>query len=154
MYLRPMTIQWHHKSFDLLSTQELYALFALRIEVFVVEQNCPYQDADGKDLKSSHVFGVNDDGEVIACSRIVAPGVSYNEISIGRVATALSVRGTGAGRELMKRSIHAIEEKYGQVAIRISAQSYLKKFYESMGFMQVGEEYLEDNIPHIEMLRS
>lgn len=149
-----MTIQWYHKSFDLLSTQELYALFALRMEVFVVEQNCPYQDADGKDLKSSHVFGVNDKGEVVACSRIVAPGVSYSEVSIGRVATSLSVRGTGVGRELMHNSILAIEEKYGSVAIRISAQSYLKLFYESLGFVKVGEEYFEDNIPHIEMLRS
>lgn len=129
-------------------------MFALRIEVFVVEQNCPYQDADGKDLKSSHVFGTNDHGELIACARIVSPGVSYKEVSIGRVATAMTVRGSGSGKELMRKSIKAIEEKFGQVPIRISAQSYLKKFYESFGFVQVGEEYLEDNIPHIEMLRS
>ena len=77
-------------------------MFALRIEVFVVEQNCPYQDADGKDLKSSHVFGTNDNGELIACARIVSPGVSYKEVSIGRVATAMTVRGSGSGKELMR----------------------------------------------------
>lgn len=154
MYLRPMTIHWYHKPFSSLSTSELYALFQLRIDVFVVEQNCPYQDADGKDVKSAHVFALDETGKAMACSRIVSPGVSYDEVSIGRVATAQQVRGTGVGRELMDKSIAAIEEKYGQVPIRISAQSYLKKFYESFGFSQVSEEYMEDDIPHIEMLRS
>jgi len=149
-----MTIQWYHKPFDLLTTQELYALIALRIDVFVVEQNCPYQDADGKDQKSAHVFAVNETGDIVACSRIVAPGVSYAEVSIGRVATSAAVRGKQIGKALMQQSIEAIERDYGLVPIRISAQSYLKRFYESFGFIQVGEEYLEDNIPHIQMLRS
>jgi ElaA protein len=144
---------WHIKSFHQLRPEELYELFVLRINVFVVEQNCPYPDADGKDYKSLHLFATNAEGRVVACARLVKPGVSYTEWSIGRVATSMEVRGTGIGRELMERAIRCLEEEHACEAIRISAQSYLKKFYGDLGFEQVSEEYLEDDIPHIEMLR-
>jgi ElaA protein len=146
-----MEINWSCKSFDTLTNKELYHIFHLRLAVFVVEQNCPYQDADGKDLRSLHVQG-NFNGELIAYARIVLPGVSYKEISIGRVVTSNSARRTGAGKILMKKSMEFIEKEFGKIPIRIGAQLYLQKFYEGFGFVREGEEYLEDGIPHIIML--
>jgi ElaA protein len=149
-----MAVVWHKKRFNELSVQELYSILALRIEVFVIEQNCPYQDADGKDIHSLHVFATDETGRCVACSRIVDPGISYVEVSIGRFVTALSHRRLGLGKELMEHSLECVETAFGPVSIRISAQSYLKSFYSSFGFVQVSEEYLEDDIPHIEMLRT
>ena len=146
-------MNWHIKHFRELNAEELYRIFHLRLEVFSVEQNCPYQDADGKDQRSWHVMGCNSKGELTAYARIVEPGVSYPEISIGRVVTSPLVRGTGAGKELMKECMNFIQKQYGKVAVRISAQCYLTRFYEGFGFHTVGEEYEEDHIPHIEMLR-
>lgn len=144
-------ITWTCKSFKDLTNQELYDIFHLRMAVFVVEQNCPYQDADGKDQKSLHVMGrIN--GELVAYSRIVEAGVSYKEVSIGRVITSQKARRTGAGRELMKKSMEYIEQVHGPGPIRIGAQMYLQKFYESFGFVREGDEYDEDGIPHIIML--
>ena len=148
-----MTIAWEIKEFDELSNIELYSILSLRAEVFVVEQNCPYQDAYGKDLKSLHLMGRDENGNLITYSRIVPPGVSFTEVSIGRVVSSPKLRGTGAGKALMTKSIEVINQKYGTAPIRIGAQLYLKKFYESFGFIQISEEYLEDNIPHIEMTK-
>ncbi len=148
-----MKINWEIKFFDRLTAIELYNIMRLRAEVFVVEQNCPYQDADGKDLKCFHLMGYNETKELIAYSRIVPKNVSYAEVSIGRVVSSPKVRNTGAGRALMQKSIEEITLKYGAVPIRIGAQLYLKKFYESFGFIAEGSDYLEDDIPHIEMLK-
>lgn len=147
-----MHLNWHLKAFAQLSADELYAILTLRQEVFVVEQNCVYLDTDGKDKKSHHVFSLNKQGLCSACLRIVSPGVSYAEVSIGRVASHESHRGTGHGRELMREGMRAVQTVYGPVPVRISAQSYLLRFYESFGFVQVGEPYMEDEIPHIQML--
>lgn len=146
-------VVWHYKLFDELSAKELYQIIQLRNEVFVIEQYCIYQDADGKDLKCGHLWATIND-EVVAYSRIVPKGVSYvNEPSIGRVISNGKFRGLGLGKQLIANSIQVIENRFFTSSIRISGQLYLKAFYESFGFEQVSEEYLEDDIPHIEMLR-
>ena len=145
-------LTWVFKPFAGLSLNELYAIMKLRQEVFIVEQNCPYLDADGKDLKSYHLMGYAGN-ELVAYSRIVKPGVSYEEVSIGRVVSSTKHRGLAYGRQLMAESIKQIEKLYGTVPIRIGAQQYLQKFYESFGFVREGEPYLEDGIPHIIMLK-
>lgn len=144
---------WIVKSYDELTKDELYALFQLRIEVFVIEQECPYQDADGKDQRSIHVWTENEQGEPTAYLRIVEPGVSYTEPAIGRVVTKETARKSGLGRKLMLEGIRVVNEVYPEQTIRISAQEYLFQFYTSLGFEQVGEGYLEDDIPHIEMIK-
>ena len=146
-----MQLNWTLKKFDDLTTTELYAILQLRNEVFVVEQNCPYQDADNKDQKSFHCMGW--DGDLLAAyTRIIPAGISYSEASIGRVVTSPKYRGTGAGKTLMQLSISNTFATFDCTAIKIGAQLYLKKFYEGLGFVQCSEQYLEDNIPHIEML--
>lgn len=146
-------VVWHYKLFDELTAKELYQIIQLRNEVFVIEQDCIYQDADGKDLKCGHLWATIND-EVVAYSRIVPKGISYeNEPSIGRVVSRGKHRGLGLGKHLIANSIQVIENRCFTSSIRISAQLYLKKFYESFGFEQVSKEYLEDDIPHIEMLR-
>lgn len=146
-----MQLRWTLTHFEALSNAELYKILQLRIEVFIVEQQCAFQDADDKDQNASHLCAWDGD-KLVACTRILAPGISYTEASIGRVVTAASVRGAGTGRELMYRSIAAVYQLFGKVPIRIGAQFYLKKFYESFGFVQDSEVYLEDNIEHIKML--
>ena len=148
-----MQLNWVFKKFDELSAAELYAILQLRNEVFVVEQNCPYQDADGKDPKSWHLAGW-DEENLVAYTRIIPPGISYKEASIGRVVTSPRYRGTGAGRELMIQSISRTLSQFQCTEIKIGAQLYLTKFYQSLGFIQTSEEYLEDGIPHIEMVLS
>lgn len=146
-----MILNWAYKSFDELTKQELYTILALRSEVFIVGQHCNYQDLDGKDFKCHHLMAW--DGEnLVAYTRIVPPGVSFAEASIGRVLTSPRYRRIGAGIELMQKSIAKVYETYGKQPIRIGAQLYLKKFYESFGFVKCSNEYLEDEIPHIEML--
>ncbi|HEY0031501.1 MAG TPA: GNAT family N-acetyltransferase [Bacteroidia bacterium] len=147
-------MHWEIKKFEALQVTELYAIMQLRAEVFIVEQNCPYQDADGKDLKSFHLMGYDENRKLIVFARILPQNVSYAEVSIGRVVASPSVRGTGAGKLLMEQSLKEIETLFGKVPVRIGAQEYLKKFYEGFGFIQTSESYLEDNIPHIEMLRA
>lgn len=149
-----MNITWIFKTFDELNSTELYDIIALRQEVFVVEQNCPYQDADGKDKFSYHLLGYDEAMSPAAYSRIVLPGVSYQEISIGRVVTSKKYRSTGLGKILMKETLDKIQKHFGNIAIRISAQSYLVPFYSIYGFETTGKQYLEDNIPHTEMLKS
>ena len=143
---------WILKQFNDLTAQELYAILQLRNEVFIVEQNCPYQDLDNKDLKAWHLMGMAD-GKLLAYSRLLAPGISYSESSIGRVVSSPATRKSGMGKKLMQESIKQIQYLFHTDVIRIGAQLYLKNFYESYGFIQDGDIYLEDNIPHIIMLR-
>jgi ElaA protein len=145
-------VTWQCKPFHELRPAELHRVLALRCAVFIVEQNCPYNDPDHKDEHSLHVMGWQAD-ELVAVARIVAPGISYDEVSVGRVATAGSVRRTGLGRELMRKTMEFIRQHFGVVPVRISAQSYLQKFYEDFDFHRTPrEEYSEDDIPHVEML--
>ena len=146
------TIEWRLRSFSALSPHELYALLRLRSEVFVVEQACIFLDMDNMDQDCWHLMGWQGTA-LLAATRLVPPGVAYEYASIGRVVTAPAARGTGLGRELMLESIKYTEELFGRQPIRIGAQRYLKAFYESFGFAQSGEMYLEDGIPHIEMTR-
>ncbi|MFN8349535.1 MAG: GNAT family N-acetyltransferase [Spirosomataceae bacterium] len=140
--------------FDSLTLRQLYAILALRIDVFVVEQNCPFQDADGKDLVAWHCLGVDDEGDLVAYTRLFDVGLSYEGYtSIGRVATSQKVRGQGVGQQLIAYSIEQCEKLYGLHPIKIGAQQYLLKFYESFGFRSTGEDYLEDGIPHTIMIR-
>lgn len=146
--------QWECKYFDELTVNELYKILAIRTEVFIVEQNCPYQDVDGKDKNSFHLWSINPENkEITSYCRIVKPGISYNEPSIGRVLTKDYSRRTGLGKRLMEKSIEEIEKIFPGSGIRISAQLYLEKFYQSFGFVTLGESYMEDNIPHVQMLK-
>jgi Predicted acyltransferase len=140
------------KSFSKLTTEELYAILQLRSAVFVVEQDCVYQDVDGKDQKSLHVFGLKNN-TIVAYTRIFKPGHYFNDASIGRVVIAKNYRKFGYGHQIMVASINAIKNYYNTTIITISAQEYLKEFYNSHGFTQVGSGYLEDNIPHIKMTK-
>jgi ElaA protein len=140
-------VEWIYRRFEELTLDQLYAVLRLRAEVFIVEQNCPYLDPDGYDPEAEHLLGMND-GVLVAYARIFAAGVKYAEASIGRVITSSAVRGTGAGRELMNIAVSHIDGP-----IRISAQEYLERFYGSFGFVRVAETYLEDGIPHVEMVR-
>lgn len=149
-----MNITWYHKHFKDLNTTELYQILQLRNEVFIVEQNCPFQDLDDKDLKCYHLMGFDTDAQkILAYTRIVPAGLSYEEVSIGRVVASQLARGDGFGKQLMQKSIELLEDLYGRVSIKIGAQLYLKKFYELFGFEQLGEIYLEDGIEHILMIR-
>ncbi|MEM6687512.1 MAG: GNAT family N-acetyltransferase [Bacteroidota bacterium] len=141
------------KSFDELTIDELYDILQLRSEVFVVEQDCVYQDIDGKDRKALHVFGVADEN-IVAYTRLFKAGDYFENASIGRVVVSENARAFGYGHDIMKASIAAINDHYQTEAIKISAQTYLRKFYNSHGFTQVGTAYLEDGIPHIAMTRN
>ena len=140
------------KTFDQLTAAELYEILQLRSEVFVVEQDCVYQDIDGSDDKALHLIGKKS-GRIAAYTRCFAAGIYFKEASIGRVVVEKSQRKFGYGNDVMKASIEAIENTYGATTIKLSAQTYLIPFYESHGFIAVGEEYLEDGIPHIGMVR-
>jgi len=146
-------MDWHVSRWEELSAPQLHGMLQLRQAVFVVEQTCAYLDLDGADLDAWHVLA-EEQGEVKACARLLAPGVKYDEASIGRVCTAQDVRGLGLGRELMARSLEALQEIWPAQNIRISAQSYLVPFYQSLGFQGTGYTYLEDGIPHEEMFRA
>lgn len=148
-----MALQFQHYSFDELSTSSLYSIMRVRQEVFIVEQDCPYLDADGKDQAGYHMLGINEKGELMAYTRLLPKGISYPEYcSIGRVLTSEKVRGQGAGKDIMLQSIAACKTLYIEQKIKISAQSYLDKFYTNLGFEATGESYLEDNIPHMAMI--
>lgn len=146
-------IEWSCKKFEELRPHELYAILQLRNEVFVVEQNCVYQDADNLDQPSYHFMGWENE-KLVAYTRLVPPGIAYAEPSIGRVVTSPSARRAGTGKKLMKLSIEKIKELFGNLPIKIGAQLYLKKFYESLGFSQTSDIYHEDGIKHIEMILS
>ncbi|HLO69995.1 MAG TPA: GNAT family N-acetyltransferase [Flavipsychrobacter sp.] len=147
-----MQLNWRLKAFGELSNYELYEVLKLRSKVFVVEQNCVFLDMDDKDTKCLHLMGFADSA-LVAYSRLVPAGVSYKEMSIGRVVTDPNYRAKGLGMELMELSVEKAIESYGTGPIRIGAQLYLKAFYERFGFNINSAEYIEDGIPHIEMLR-
>ncbi|MGE5519833.1 MAG: GNAT family N-acetyltransferase [Candidatus Dadabacteria bacterium] len=147
-----MQINWLLKKFDDLTPHELYAILQLRSEVFVVEQNCVYPDADDKDQYSWHLMGWHNN-KLIAYTRLIPAGKAYEYCSIGRVVSSPSVRRSGAGKELMTQSIEKLYELFGKVPIKIGAQLYLQQFYESFGFKRVSDVYLEDGIDHIYMIK-
>ena len=144
-------MEWKIKRFEELTTTELYEILRVRAEVFVVEQTCIYQDLDEKDKRAYHLY-CEESGKVKAYLRILDRGISYPEISIGRVLTTENNRRKGLAREMMKNAIDFICKDLGENQIRISGQLYLQAFYESLGFQTVSEMYLEDDIPHVEML--
>lgn len=139
--------------FEEFSLQTLYEALKLRAEVFVVEQNCPYQDVDGKDQKALHVLGYHD-SKLVAYTRLFKPGDYFERASIGRVIVKENYRKYGYGKDIMNASIAVLEKDFQASEIEISAQVYLKKFYNDLGFKEFGEGYLEDDIPHIRMLKS
>jgi ElaA protein len=146
-------MSWILKQFEELTNIELYNILKLRSEIFVVEQNCVYLDIDGSDPDCYHFYKPNDEGIILAYCRIVPPGLHYTEASIGRVVSNTKHRGYGYGKELLEQSILCCNKLYANTSIKIGAQLYLKKFYESFGFVQVSEIYDEDGIDHIKMLR-
>jgi ElaA protein len=148
-----MELTFKIKRFNELSTTELYSVLQLRSEVFVVEQNCVYQDIDGKDAKAIHLIGTFED-EIVAYVRIFKPGDYFEQASIGRVVVKQKYRDRKWGYDLMNEAIQATQTVFNETKITISAQLYLKKFYENLGFIQTSEMYLEDDIEHIEMKRS
>jgi len=141
------------KPFSELSLDELYSILQLRSLVFVVEQHCPYLDADGKDYLADHVL-IYSGNRIVAYSRIFFPGAIQEEAVIGRVVSHPEERGKGIGKLLMHTSIQHIENKYPEAKIYLGAQEYLRNFYESLGFIQTGPGYLEDDIPHIPMIKA
>lgn len=140
------------KTFDELTIHELYQILRLRSEVFVVEQDCVYQDVDNKDQKALHVIGLKED-EVVAYTRVFKPGDYFKNVSIGRVVVCQDQRKYGLGKQIMLATMAAIDQRFPNKPIEISAQSYLLKFYTDLGFSAFGEEYLEDGIPHQRMLK-
>lgn len=148
--------EWRWCDFESLSNTELYEILKLRQEVFIVEQNVPYNDNDDLDYEAWHLAGwqmIDGKKACVACLRVTLPGKRFEELSIGRVATAQSVRGQGLGKEMTRICLEKSEEKWGKQPIRISAQDYLQKFYGDFGFQSVGEVYIEEERPHIQMLR-
>jgi ElaA protein len=143
-------IRWDIKGFEALTAGEVYDILSLRDLVFVVEQHCIYLDADGRDQSAFHLMGFQD-GRLVAYCRLFAPGIVYEEASIGRVVTHPSVRRTGLGKELMREAIAWVAKLFDTRVIRISGQLYLKEFYQNLGFEPFGNVYLEDDIPHIAM---
>ncbi len=148
-----MNLYWHLKPFGDLSLRELYGILQLRNEVFVVEQRCIFADIDGRDPDCHHLAGWTDGGLLVASTRIILPGLCYPEASIGRVVARKEARSAGIGKLLMEKSIGSVHRLYGETEIRIGAQLYLKRFYESFGFRQDSPIYMEDGIEHIEMVR-
>ncbi|TYP76374.1 GNAT family N-acetyltransferase [Paenibacillus methanolicus] len=142
---------WILKTFGELTTLELYRILQARTQVFVVEQQCPYPETDGKDLESVHLYRVDEEGNVVAYLRILPPELAYKEASIGRVLVSQKYRGQGIAAELVQRGLDYIREDWRETEVKIQAQAYLEKFYHSFGFANVSDVYLEDNIPHIDM---
>lgn len=141
------------KTFKELSTKELYQILELRSEVFVVEQNCVYQDVDGKDEKALHVIGTKN-GKVVAYTRMFKPDDYFKNPSIGRVVVAKEERKYGYGKVIMQASVDEMDKRFPNSTIELSAQTYLLKFYNELGFVAQGEEYLEDGIPHVRMMKN
>ena len=144
-------MSWNIKKFEELTNSELYNLLKERTLEFVVEQNCPYLEVDGKDPFSYHLFK-EEEGEIVAYLRVVPAGVSYQEASIGRVFVKKEYRGQGIAGELLSRGLNYIQNELKETNVKIQAQDYLRKFYSSFGFQAVSDTYLEDNIPHVDML--
>ncbi|WP_188456103.1 GNAT family N-acetyltransferase [Virgibacillus oceani] len=144
-------MNWYIKSFQEFSADELYQIIKARVDVFVVEQACPYYELDNHDQRSIHYY-LKVDNEIAAYVRIVPKESKYPEVSIGRVLVSEKFRGQGYAKEIMQRAIEYIFEEWNENKIKIQAQEYLKKFYSSFGFRQISDSYLEDNIPHIDMI--
>lgn len=144
-------MQWFLKTFDELTLEEFHSILKLRIDIFVVEQNCPYPELDNKDQLAYHFF-CKDNNEVIAYTRIFKPGDYYKEAAFGRVVVHQNFRKQALGKELIFRTIEETYKLFNETPIKIGAQIYLNKFYKSFGFNQIGAEYLEDGIPHIYMI--
>ena len=149
-----MTIRWHCLPFESFPPLILYDVLRLRSEVFVVEQNCAFQDIDRQDLDAHHLLGYNEGGELVAYARLFAAGKSHAEASIGRVIVAQPFRQYGLGRELMRQALAHSDALFGPQPNKIGAQQHLEQFYNSFGYAQCGPMYLEDGIPHIPMLRA
>ena len=141
-------MNWHVKAFTELSHLELWGIYKSRVDVFVVEQNCPYPEVDEKDLHALHVFA-EQDGQLAAYCRIIAEDAL---VKIGRVLVVSSFRALGLGRVLMQQALQVVQQRFPQQEIHIQAQLYLQQFYESLGFHKISDEYLEDGIPHIDMV--
>jgi ElaA protein len=168
LHVEPLHVHWRCASFDALSNHDLYAILQARQEVFIVEQNCPYADADGIDPHCEHLCAWSlppeSDSEkdtahsggkrLLAYARIVPPHLKFTEASFGRVITTQAARGAGLGKELVKRALERLRELHPHAGVRIPAQQYLEKFYGNFGFNTVGEPYLEDGIPHVDMVLS
>ncbi len=149
-------IDWDIKSFKKLGTDELYGLLKLRVDVFVVEQNCPYPEIDGRDRhpETLHLVGKNKDGEILSYLRILPPGLRFEQVSIGRVVVNKNSRGQGISEAMLKIALDQIHRTWPNEDVKISAQLYLRDFYQSHGFEAVSKNYLEDGIPHIDMVRN
>jgi ElaA protein len=146
-------VKFYTAPFSEIPSVKVYRILALRADVFVVEQNCAYQDLDGKDEQSIWVWAEDESGKVHATARLLPAGISYKEISIGRVCTSMESRRTGLGKSLMEECLNQCELIWGKQTITISAQQYLLKFYNELEFLEEGEMYLEDDIPHLKMKR-
>lgn len=144
-------MKWELKKFEELTVSELYEILKLRCEIFVLEQECAYQDCDNKDIEAKHLYCV-ENGKIIAYLRILNRGVSFNEMSIGRVVVDRNNRGRGLAKIALAKAIKFVEEELNETEIRISAQKYIVKLYGELGFREMSDEYLEDGIPHVEML--
>lgn len=147
-------LNWQFKHYNDLSLNEFHDIVALRIAVFVVEQNCPYQELDGKDKKSYHLICRNGSGDVVGTLRILPPGLSYAEVSIGRVVLHPTERGSHQGHKMMEEAKKFITEEFREAQVKLSAQKHLENFYKRHGFVSTGKEYLEDGIPHVEMINN
>ena len=147
-----MTLDWQIKHYRDLTLNEFHDIIALRLNAFVVEQNCPYLDLDGKDKKAYHLICRDGKGDIVATARILPPGIAYSNVAVGRVVTSESIRGNGVGHELMEKAMDFCLLEFGNEPIRISAQKHLENYYGKHKFLTTGKEYLEDGIPHVEML--
>ena len=147
-----MNLNFQCKHFSELSVVEFHDIISVRLKTFVVEQNCVYQDLDGKDKKCYHLICRDGMGNIVATARILPPGISYGEVSIGRVVLQEELRGNGQGHELMNKCMAFCEKDFGRVPVRISAQKHLERFYNGHLFFSTGKDYEEDGIPHVEML--
>ena len=145
-------IGWEIKTFDEFTVPEVYAVLKARIDGFVIEQNCPYPDLDNYDQEAVHIWA-EEDGQVLAYCRVFDKGIKYEETSIGRVLTTEQARGKSLGKLLIQYAVETIENRFHTPEIRISAQDYLLRFYGGFGFEDTGKKYLEDDIPHTEMIR-
>ncbi|WOT05490.1 GNAT family N-acetyltransferase [Shewanella youngdeokensis] len=147
---------WKSLAFSELTLDELYDILKLRVDVFVVEQNCPYPELDNKDRQSQtqHLLGIDEQGTIQAYARVLAPGVSYPEVSIGRVIVAEASRGQGVAHTLMQKAISIAVRKWPEQNIQLGGQAHLTDFYQQLGFKPVSDIYLEDGIPHLDMLLS
>ena len=135
-----------------LNLDDFHDIIALRIKIIVIEQDCPYQDLDGNDKLAFHLYFKDEKNQIVAATRILPQNIAYDEVSIGRVVVDKSSRGTGLGHELMEQSMVFVQSQFGAADVRLSAQKHLENYYEKHGFKSTGKEYLEDGIPHVEML--